>query len=78
MIPRRTPIKGNGRGGKPLLAGLESPAIAHHELAAAARIVAFAVPERDFPGKRAPACWKFLWSTKRNICAPGEAARFQR
>src|SRR5690348_2198853 len=41
MITRRTPIMGNGREEKPLFAGLESPAIAHHELAASARVGAF-------------------------------------
>ena len=52
MIARRTPITGNGREEKPLFAGLDSPAIAHSELVASARLVTFDVPERDFPGNR--------------------------
>ncbi len=63
---------------KALFAGLESPAIAHNEPAAGARFVTFDVPERDFPGNRSPLCWKFLCRPKRKICAPGEAACFQR
>jgi hypothetical protein len=51
-------------GEKPLFPGLESPAIAHNELAASAIFVAFDVPERDFPGKRPPARWKFLCRPK--------------
>jgi hypothetical protein len=69
---------GNGRGEKPLFAGLESPAIAHHELVASARFVTFDVPERDFPGNRSPLRWKFLCRPQRKICAPAEVARFQR
>jgi hypothetical protein len=69
---------GNGRGEKLLFPGLESAAIAHNALAASARFVAFDVPERDFPGNRSPPCWKFVCRPKRKICAPGEAARFQR
>jgi hypothetical protein len=65
-------------GEKPLFAGLGSPAIAHDELAARARIVAFDVPERDFPGNHSPVRWKFVCRPKRKICAPGEVARFQR
>jgi hypothetical protein len=68
---------GNGREEKALFAGLESPAIAHNELAASARVVTFDVPERDFPGDRSPLRWKFVYRPKRKICAPGEA-RFQR
>jgi hypothetical protein len=69
MIARRTPIKGNGRGEKPLFAGLESPAIARSELAASAGFVTFDVAERDFPGNRSPARWKFVRRPKRKICA---------
>jgi hypothetical protein len=69
---------GNGRGEKPLFAGLKSPSIAHSELAASAGVGAFDVPEQDFPGNRSPARWKFMWGPKRKICAPGEGARFQR
>jgi hypothetical protein len=69
---------GNGRGEKPLFAGLESPAIAHNERVASARFATFGVPERDFPGNRSPPPWKFVCRQKRKICAPGEAARFQR
>jgi len=50
---------------KPLFAGLESPAIAHDELAASARFVTFDVPERDFPGNRSPPRWKFVCRPKR-------------
>jgi hypothetical protein len=78
MITRRTPIMGNGRGEKPLFAGLELPAIAHNELNASAGFVTFDVPERDFPGNRWPLRWKFVYRPKRKICAPGEVARFQR
>src|SRR6185503_18622543 len=63
---------------KPLIPGLESPAIAHSERVASARFVAFDVPERDFPENRSPPRWKFVYRPKRKICAPGEAARFQR
>jgi hypothetical protein len=64
---------GQWPGEKPLFAGLESPAIAHNELAASAGFVAFDVPERDFPGNRSPARWKFACRPKRKICASGEA-----
>jgi hypothetical protein len=50
---------GQWPGEKPLFARLESPTIAHNELAASARIVAFDVPERDFPGNRSPSRWKY-------------------
>jgi hypothetical protein len=63
---------------KPLIPGLESPAIAHSERVASARFVAFDVPERDFPGNRSPPRWKFVCRPKRKICAPGEGARFRR
>jgi hypothetical protein len=56
---------GNGRGEKPLFAGLESPAIAHNDLAASASFGAFDVPERDFPGNRSPPRWKFVYRPKR-------------
>src|SRR6185437_4043257 len=78
MIPRRTPIMGNGPGEKPLFAGLESPAIAHSERVANAGVVTFDVPERDFPRNRSPARWKFVSRPERKIWAPGEVARFQR
>jgi hypothetical protein len=39
---------------KPLLAGLESSAIAHNELVASAGVATFDGPERDSPGNRAP------------------------
>jgi hypothetical protein len=38
---------GNGQEEKPLFPGLESPAIAHNELAVSARLAAFDVPQRD-------------------------------
>ena len=78
MMTRRTPIMGNGRREKPLLAGLASPSIAHRERAASARVGAFDAAARDFPGKRSPPRWKFVWRPKRKISAPGEAARFHR
>jgi hypothetical protein len=69
---------GNGREEKPLFAGLESPAIAHNELAASAGFVPFDVPERDFPGNRSPLRGKFACRPKRKTRAPVEVARFQR
>jgi hypothetical protein len=65
MITRRTPIKGNGRGEKPLFAGLGAPAIALNELVASAGFAAFDAPERNFPGNRSPLRWKF-------VCRPEE------
>jgi hypothetical protein len=65
---------GNGQGEKPLFPGLESPAIAHNELAASARFETFDVPERDLPGNRSPPRWKFVSRLQRKICAPGEVA----
>jgi hypothetical protein len=58
---------GQWPGKKRLLAGLESPAIAHNELVARARVVAFDVPERDFPGNRQPPRWKFVSRLKGKI-----------
>ena len=60
---------GQWPGEKPLFAGLESPAIAHNELAASAGFVTFDVPERDFPGNCSPLRWKFVCRPKRKICA---------
>jgi hypothetical protein len=54
MIARRTPITGDGHEEKPLFPGLESLAIAHGELAASARFLAFDGTQRDFPGDRSP------------------------
>jgi hypothetical protein len=62
---------GNGGKEKPPFAGLESPFIAHNELAASAGFVTFDVPERDFPGNRSPLRRKFLRRAERKICAPG-------
>src|SRR6478735_6227027 len=56
---------GQWPGEKPPFARLESPAIAHNELAASARVVTFDVPERDFPGNRSPPRWKFVYRPKR-------------
>jgi hypothetical protein len=39
---------------KAAVSGLDSPAIAHSELAASAGFGTFHVPERDFPGNRSP------------------------
>jgi len=70
---------GQWPGEKPLFPGLESPAIAHHELAASVRFGAFGVRSEDFPGNRSPPRWKYVCRPKkRKICAPGEMARFQR
>jgi hypothetical protein len=74
MIQRRTPITGNGRGRKPLFAGIESPAIAHDEPAASAGFGAFDVPERDFPANRSPTRWKFMRRPKKKTYAPGATA----
>ena len=63
---------------KPLIPGLESPAIAHNELAASAGFGTVDVAERDFPGNRSPPRWKFVCRPKRKICAPREGARFRR
>ena len=65
MIARRIPITGNGRDEKPLFPGLESPAIAHHELIASARFVTFDGPERDFPGNPSPLVLEISVSTKK-------------
>jgi hypothetical protein len=53
-------------------------AIARNETVASAGFVTFDVPERDFPGNRSPARWKFICRPKTKICAPGELTRFQR
>jgi hypothetical protein len=66
---------GQWRGKKVLFAGLDSPTIAHNELAASAGFVAFDAPERDFPRNRSPPRWKFVLRPKRKICAPGEGVR---
>jgi hypothetical protein len=55
---------GQWPGEKPLFPGLESPAIAHNALVASTRFVTFDAPERDFPGNRAPARWKFVGRPK--------------
>jgi hypothetical protein len=60
MITRRTPIMGDGREEKTLFPGLDSPAIAHNELAASAEFVTVDVPERDFPANRSSSRWKFV------------------
>src|SRR6185312_4578575 len=69
---------GQWPGERPLFPGLESPANAHHELAARAGFVAFGVRSEDFPGNRSPPRWKFVSRPQRKICAPGEGARFRR
>jgi hypothetical protein len=68
---------GQSPGKKARFPGLESPAIAHKELAASAGFGTFDVPDRDFPGNRSPPRWKFVYRPKRKICAPGKVARFQ-
>jgi hypothetical protein len=52
-------------------------AIAHNETVASPGVAPFGVTERDFPGNRSPARWKFASRPKVKICAPGEG-RFQR
>src|SRR5690349_18070947 len=69
---------GQWPGAKAAVCGLESPANAHHELAASAGFVAFDVPERDFPANRWSPRWKFVRRPQRKIRAPGEVARFRR
>jgi hypothetical protein len=56
---------GNGRGKKPLFPDLESPAIAHNELAASAGFGAFGARARDFPGNRAPGRKEFILPPKK-------------
>jgi len=60
---------GQWPGGKLLFAGLQSPAIAHHELAASAGFGTFDVPQRDFPMNRSPPRWKFARRPKENLRA---------
>jgi hypothetical protein len=64
--------------GKALFPGRESLAIAHNGPAASAGVVAFDVPDRDFPMNRSPLRWKFVSRPQRKICAPGGVARFPR
>jgi hypothetical protein len=45
---------------KAAVSGPRTPAIAHDELASNARVGAFDVPQRDFPGNRSPPRWKNL------------------
>jgi hypothetical protein len=66
---------GRWPGKKAAVSGFQSPAIAHDELAASARVVTFDVRERDFPGNRSQPRWKFVSRPKRKICAPGVDAR---
>jgi hypothetical protein len=63
---------GQWSGEKALFAGLQSPAIAHHELATSARVVAFDVAERDFPGNLSLPRWKFVYRPKGKVCAPSD------
>jgi hypothetical protein len=46
---------GQWPGKNPLFPGLESPAIAHNELAARAGFATFDAAERDFPRNHSPA-----------------------
>src|SRR6185437_16159253 len=57
--------------------GLESPAIAHNELAASAGFVTFDVSEREFPRNRSPPRWKFVCRPQKNLRS-WRSARFQR
>jgi len=50
---------------KPLFAALESPAIAHNELAASAGFGAFDGTERHFPGNRSPPALEIRVSAKK-------------
>src|SRR5690242_10604666 len=68
---------GIGRREKPLFAGLDSPAIAHHELAASARDMTFDVGERDFPMNRSPPRWKFVPRSKRKSAQARSALLFK-
>jgi hypothetical protein len=56
---------GQWPGKKPLLPGLEAPAIAHHELAPRAGFMTSDGPERDFPGNRSAPRRKFMCRPKR-------------
>src|SRR5689334_13344974 len=69
---------GQWPGEKPLFPGLESPAIAHDELVASARVRAFDVPERDFPGNHWPPRCKFVCRPKRKSARQTKVARSQR
>jgi hypothetical protein len=59
---------------KPLFSALGSPAIAHNELVAGARFVTFDVAERDFPGNRSPARWKFVGRPKEKSARQAKCA----
>jgi hypothetical protein len=78
ILPDHAPNTYSGQwpGETPPFPGLESPTIAHHELAASAGFATFDVPQRDLPGNRSPPRWKYACCAKRKICAPGEGARF--
>jgi hypothetical protein len=67
---------GNDRPKTPLFARVEWPAIAHKELIASARVVAFDVAERDFPRNRSPPRWKFMYPLQRKVSAPADVAYF--
>jgi len=60
---------GQWPGEKPLFAGLESPANAHHELAASAGVVNFDVPEWGFPRESLGAALEICVSTKKEKSA---------
>ena len=60
---------GQWPGEKPLFAGLESPANAHHELAASAGVVNFDVPEWGFPRESLAAALEISVSTKKKKSA---------
>jgi hypothetical protein len=60
-----SPYSGQWPEEKAAVCGLESPSIAHHELAASAGFATFDVPEGDFPGKSLAGRWKFLCRPKR-------------
>jgi hypothetical protein len=71
-IARRTPITGNGRGEKQLIARLESPAIAHDELVASAGFVTFDGPRAGFPKESPAAALEVCLSTKIKSVRPAK------
>jgi hypothetical protein len=66
---------GNGRRKRPRFPGLESPAIAHNEVAASAKVAAVEAPGRSFFGNRGSTAGKFTPSRKRNFRASPTSER---
>src|SRR4051794_38595049 len=65
MIPRRTPIMGNGSRKMPANTRQNRGAIARNERVARAGFATFDVSERDSPRNRSPARSRFILSTKK-------------